>query len=224
MTKKAAALLLAASLAVSVCAMPVFAAGGTGGATTPEMGSQTGGADGAATETQVLYTVTERFTWTIPATIDFGENAGVNNTSTVEANLDGDQKGDQAKQVSGGTVWKGTAPKVCVKENVIGTGATLKINLKAKDSTAFKVKNEKNTALDYTVKTVAAKVDDTDVSTYSGVTVNAATGTDILALEAGQNKGEVTLEFVLKTEDTKKAETAGNYKDTITFTASITNT
>lgn len=72
MTKKAAALLLAASLAVSVCATPVFATGthGTevsGNASTPNTKS----------ETTVEYKVTEGYTWAIPATIDFGSNAGV---------------------------------------------------------------------------------------------------------------------------------------------------
>lgn len=212
MTKKAAALLLAASLAVSVCATPVFAA---------EMGSQEGSTTGTeGTDTQVLYTVTKRYTWTLPTTIDFGVNAGAQNTSTVEANLDGSETGEQAKKESTGTKWKGTAPKVCVTENVIGTGETLKIQLKAKDGTEFKVENESNTALTYKVKTTAETINGTVTTPYTEKTVDAASGTDILALKAGKNTGDVALEFVLTTANTK-AEIAGEYKDTVTFTARI---
>ena len=217
MTKKAASLLLAASLAFSICATPVFATG-----ITPVMGSQNGAAAGTGTDTQVLYNVTKEYTWTLPATIDFGENAGVGNTSTVEAKLEGTDTGVKADKETSGTKWKGTAPKVCVTKNVIGTGETLKIQLKAKDDTAFKVKNESSTELSYEVKTVNAKVDGSTATSYSNQPV-AATGTYILALNAGQNTGEVELEFVLTTA-TSRAEIAGNYTDTVTFTASIATT
>lgn len=83
--KKAAALLLAASLAVSVCATPVFAAenmGSTSVDSTTVLGGVTTG------NTKVLYKVTESYQWSIPATIDFGENAGVGKTSRVDANME----------------------------------------------------------------------------------------------------------------------------------------
>lgn len=212
LTKKAAALLLAASLAVSVCATPVFA-------TDPNMGSQNGATAGTGTDTQVLYKVTKRYAWTIPATIDFGENAGVNNTSTVDANLAGTEEGKKADKDSTGTTWKGTAPKVCVTENVIGTGETLKIQLKAKDDTEFKVKNDKSTELTYKVKTTAETINGIATADYASKNVEA-TGTDILELAAGKNTGDVALKFVLTTATTK-AEIAGDYKDTVTFTARI---
>lgn len=123
MTKKAAALLLAASLAVSVCATPVFA--------TENMGSQT--VDGSATtpggalvgnwNTKVLYKVTEKYTWSVPATIDFGEDAGPGSkTRIVEANL-GTGNGTEAGATNG------TAPKVMVIKNVIGAGKNLQITI-----------------------------------------------------------------------------------------------
>ena len=80
MTKKAAALLLAASLAVSVCAMPVFATG------TSLPGSKGSG----PSITEVKYVVTEAYEWTVPALIDFGKDAGVNEKREVNTTLDKD--------------------------------------------------------------------------------------------------------------------------------------
>lgn len=86
MTKKAAALLLAASLAVSVCATPVFAADKVVNTTThPTLtDSQT---------VKVKYNVATTYTWSIHTDIDFGKAAGVdkdvereNNTVEVKAN------------------------------------------------------------------------------------------------------------------------------------------
>ena len=97
-----------------MCAMPVFADGGT---TTPppNMGSQkrdntkdVGGSGVVIGSTNVYYNVTESYAWSVPATIDFGVNAGANNTSTVNATLDENVLGKKADKESGGTVWKGT--------------------------------------------------------------------------------------------------------------------
>lgn len=82
MTKKAAALLLAASLAVSVCATPVFAEDKVVNSTT-----HTDLKDSATVE--VKYEVATTYTWTIHTDIDFGKTAGVDKdvereTNTVE--------------------------------------------------------------------------------------------------------------------------------------------
>ena len=211
MTKKAAALLLAASLAVSVCAMPVFAADAT---TPPNMGKQDGSNEPAKTSltTDVLYEVTEGYTWSVPATINFGKDAGPKSQKrTVDANM---ESGDGT--AAGAT--DGTAPKVMVTKNVIGTGKNLKINLKA--TGGFKVKNESNTELSYEVKTTAEKINGTPTTSYTEKNVDATNGTDILTLAAGKNTGEVDLKFTLTTTaDT--AETAGKYTGTVTFTSSI---
>lgn len=70
MTKKAAALLLAASLAVSVCATPVFAAGKVEYSTgNPNL------RDSATVD--VKYDVATTYNWTIHDEINFGESAGV---------------------------------------------------------------------------------------------------------------------------------------------------
>lgn len=214
MTKKAAALLLAASLAVSVCAMPVFA---DDPATTPSLpGTQATGADGLTTK--VLYEVTGGYTWSVPATINFGKNAGggaqkrtVNATETAE------------KESTEATEAAGTAPKVFVTKNVIAPGKTLKINLKAQDGNAFEVKTSEDgneATLTYKVKTTAETIDGTPTTPYTTKPVDAK-GTDILALKAGKNTGDVALEFELTTAKSK-AEIAGKYEGNVVFVADAT--
>lgn len=206
MTKKAAALLLAASLAVSVCATPVFAV---------EIGSTEGDTTGTGTTTNVLYEVTEAYTWSVPATIDFGKDAGVKNTSTVLANSN--DKGKTAEKDGENKEWKGTAPKVMVTKNTIASGKSLKITLKPENpATGFTVVNGDD-SLSYTVKTTAEKKDDNKIDPYTPIIVDATTN-QILELKAGVNTGEVELEFKLTTT-TATAEVAGEYKGQIVFTA-----
>lgn len=112
--KKAAALLLAAALAVSVCAMPVFATGP----------SNTGSETQKEANTDVTYKVDSKYTWTIPAKIDFGANAGVNGTRIVDAN-----KGANDASTAATDTTNGTAPKVCVTENIIEIEKALKISI-----------------------------------------------------------------------------------------------
>ena len=218
LTKKAAALLLAACLAVSVCATPVFA--------TENMSSNITTETSPSNATKVLYKVTDGYRWSVPATIDFGVNAGANNTSTVEANLEQDSKnsvkGEPATKESGGTAWKGTAPKVMVTKNVIEPGKALKISLKAQDENAFKVKTSGTTVaeLSYSVKTKAEKKDTHKTDTYSEIEVQP-NGSLILELNAGVNTGEVDLEFVLSTTEAS-AEIAGTYEGHVVFTADAT--
>ncbi|MFQ9168115.1 MAG: hypothetical protein ACLR34_08505 [Faecalibacterium prausnitzii] len=215
LTKKAAALLLAASLAVSVCATPVFA---DDSATTPSLpGTEATGADGLTTK--VVYDVTGGYTWSVPATIDFGKDAGggaqkrtVNATETAE------------KESIKATDTAGTAPKVFVTKNVIAPGKTLKINLKAQDGNAFEVKTSKDgkeATLSYKVKTTAETIDGTLTTPYTAKNVDAVNGTDILALKAGKNTGDVALEFVLTTAPSK-AEIAGHYEGNVVFVADAT--
>lgn len=212
MTKKAASLLLAASLAVSVCAMPVFATG-----TTLEMGSKPGDTTGTGTTTDVHYKVKDEFTWTVPATIDFGESAGPEGkTRIVDAKL-GEGKGTAA--TNGAIDGKnGTAPKVMVTKNVINPANKLYISLSAGGKTAFQVTHEKDTnvKLDYTVKAKNAKVGSAAASATEEEV--PAGGKEILVVPAGTNTGEVELVFTLTTTS-DSAEKSGDYKGTVTFTA-----
>lgn len=215
MTKKAAALLLAASLAVSVCAMPVFAAD------PPNMGSQAGSENKNGLDTKVLYEVTEGYTWSVPATIDFGKDAGVNKNPKVTTSVDQDDAmtntGAAASEDNG---WEGTAPKVMVTKNVIKKDKFLKIMLAPAGSSAdFSVKNAEGVELKYTV---------TLTETTIGSVVNESnrkigtTGTErkILAVPAGTNTAEAKLKFELSTTN-ESSEKAGTYEGTVQFTASI---
>lgn len=216
--KKAAALLLAASLAVSVCATPVFA--------TENMGSQTvsgqlvGHSLSASWNTKVLYKVTEHYTWSVPATIDFGENAGVGNTSTVEANLDGSKTG---KKADADHQWKGSAPKVCVKENVIGVGKNLQITVDTKGASIATFKNDK-------FYVVASGTSGTSEELYFTITkpakgsanetVLGTANNEVIRVPSGTNTADQELVFKLETAANTAgnvAEKAGDYEGHVVF-------
>ena len=209
MTKKAAALLLAASLAVSVCATPVFA--------TVDRGSKDGVAGG--TTTDVFYKVKDEFTWSVPATIDFGESAGPKEQKrTVTATLDEDTDGEAAATNSDGSSKNGTAPRVYVTKNVINPANKLYISLSAGAAGSFEVVHTTmNTVkLGYEVKAKNAKVGSGTADTTEKEV--ETTGTEILVVPAGTNTGEVELVFTLTTTS-ESAEKSGDYKGTVTFTA-----
>ncbi len=203
LTKKAAALLLAASLAVSVCATPVFATD------TSLSGSKTAG----PSTTQVKYEVTEAYEWTVPALIDFGENAGPNAKRVVNTTLEK----NGANTPSTGT--NGTAPKVIVTKNVITDGKSLKITLAPTgSSTAFSVKNTEGVELTYAVTVTKTKIGTVDATPNKEINT---TDKQILEVKAGTNTAEAELKFELSTtSDT--SEKAGTYTGTVQFTADAT--
>lgn len=213
LTKKAAALLLAASLAVSVCATPVFATENMG--STPAKflaGIGTG-------DTKVIYKVTESYAWSIPATIDFGENAGANNTSTVNATLKENGPGKKADN-NGTGKWEGAAPKVVVSKNVIGIGKRLQITVDTEGHTATSYENGKfyvepagtNERLYFTITKPAA----------TGGTEQELTGTDneVLRVPSGTNTANQELVFTLTTTS-ETAEKAGDYEGYVAFSSKI---
>ena len=204
MTKKAAALLLAASLAVSVCATPVFAAD------TSLSGNKTAG----PSTTEVKYEVTESYEWSVPATIDFGKDAGVSQTRVVNTTLDANGESTSATETAG------TAPKVIVTKNVIG-GKFLKITLEpAGSSTDFSVKNDEGVELKYTV-TLTDTTIGSKVNTPNRKIGTIVTEKTILAVPAGTNTAEAKLKFELSTATTGTSEKAGTYTGNVQFTASI---
>lgn len=220
MTKKAAAMLLAASLAVSMCATPVFAADHNMGSQTVNSSTNVlGGALVGVGNTDVFYKVTESYTWTVPATIDFGENAGVGNTSTVNATLGKDELGKMAVKDSTDNKWKGTAPKIMVTKNVIGVGKNLKI---AVSPDWFDTNGE------FYVETP-----DTYEKLYFTITKPAATpdgagekltkdNTKVLSVPSGTNTAEQELVFELETaKGDNVAEKAGSYEGHVVFYSSI---
>lgn len=217
LTKKAAALLLAASLAVSVCATPVFAAD-------PNMGSNPVNSNNAIAgittgDTQIRYKVTESYMWSVPATIDFGVNAGENNTSTVNATLDKDKPGTKADNDGTGK-WKGTAPRIVVSKNVIGVGKKLQITVDTEGHTATSYENGKfyvepagtNERLYFTITKPAA----------TGDTEQELTGTDneVLRVPSGTNTANQELVFTLTTTS-ETAEKAGDYEGYVAFSSKI---
>lgn len=216
LTKKAAALLLAASLAVSVCATPVFATGYNMGSETVN-GSATapGGPLIGSHDTKVYYKVTESYQWTVPATIDFGEDAGPQSqTRTVEANL-----GTGNGTAAGAT--NGTAPKVMVTKNVIGPGKNLRIYIDTNftENGKFYVETPKMTKdgpsqteyekLYYTI---------TKPDATGSVTGKELTGTEneVLKVPSGTDTDEQELVFTLTTTS-KNAEQAGTYNGHVFF-------
>ena len=222
LTKNAAALLLAASLAVSVCATPVFA---TGVQTSDYITPSTTGEETSSGETQVTYLVKSSYEWTIPAKIDFGNNAGVvdantGKTRTVNANLANNST--SAPTAAGDS--DGTATKVCILNNIIDVDKTLTISISS--TNAYYETGSKNSffittagsatatggqRLYYTVKTTDSGASELDITNNTKV-VSAASGT--VSAEKG-------LVFELDTKNGATAEKAGSYNGTLSFTASV---
>lgn len=230
LTKKAAALLLAASLAVSVCAMPVFA--DDTGTTTPTKGSNA--VNGSLTDaglvgtgyTKVVYKVTESYTWTVPATIDFGENAGVNQKPKVTTNVEQNEILTETGTAAGtNNSWAGNAPKIMVTKNVIAPGKNLQIYV----DTDYTDKNGKFYV--ETPKMTAAGASETEFEKLyytitkpdtAGGNGKVLTGTEkeVLKVPSGTNTDEQVLVFTLETTS-KTAEMAGDYEGYVAFSSKI---
>lgn len=228
LTKKAAALLLAASLAVSVCATPVFAAEGGGTGTLVKgsnavNGSPTNAGLVGTGQTKVVYKVTESYTWTVPATIDFGENDGVNQHPKVTTNVEQDENLTQTGTAASSTnSWAGTAPKIMVTKNVIGPGKNLRIYVDT---------NYTDTNGKFYVETPKMTKDGPSPTEherlYYTITKPAATGSvtgeelttgknDVLKVPSGTDTAEQELVFTLTTTS-KTAEQAGTYVGHVVF-------
>lgn len=206
LTKKAASLLLAASLAVSVCATPVFA-------TDPSiMGSETK----TTADTNVTYTVDSKYTWSIPAKIDFGANAGIKKTRTVKANTAENTASTKATDTT-----DGTAPMVCVTENIIGPEKALKISIDTASST-FETGNgfyvgvvgKKLTEKLYFKIAKPAEGSNPEKELTSG-------DSEVLSVPSGTKIGEQALVLTLKTTTTDAAEKAGEYTGLIAFKSEV---
>ena len=208
LTKKAAALLLAASLAVSVCATPVFAAD-------PSIaGSETK----TTANTNVTYTVDSKYTWTIPAKIDFGSNAGVKATRTVKANTAENVAGTKATDTT-----DGTAPMVCVTENIIAPEKALKISIDTASST-FEQGSEKGFFVGVVGKKdtekLYFKINKLAGDGSSGDELDASKS-EVLSVSSGTKTGEQALVLTLKTTTKDAAEKAGAYTGSIAFKSEV---
>ena len=220
MTKKAAALLLAASLAVSVCATPVFADGGTTPAT-PNTHEEIKKDDTteSSSSTTVEYKVTEGYTWAIPAKIDFGENAGFNKKRTVFASEEKNGNYSAANENTDGK-----------SGNVYVTGCRLKPGTKLTISISSTTTDyEPNDNKGFFVKTNnGSKKAKLYYEIYKEKVVSPATPTpankldntsQILELKAGKDADKQDLTFILTTG--AEGEIAGDYKGTVVFEAKV---
>ena len=201
LTKKAAALLLAASLAVSVCATPVFAAPVTNNAgvqnpATGEKIDENNIVNPKQACTELKYTVTEGYTWSIPADINFGSDR------TVAA-----ENMSQADKVK---AWD------CRLKN----DYRLEITIEGNDG-QYGIGTDKK----FVVKTAEGATLNYNVQKGTGIHLTPVTsGEEILSVPAGEDKNDETLTFTLEThsDDTSAAEKAGVYIGYAIFTATVT--
>ena len=219
MTKKAAAMLLAASLAVSVCATPVFAA--------TETGSYNGSNESGKTSanTVVTYRVDCSYTWTIPKKIDFGANAGVDQTRIVEA-INGDREAENTPATDNGTAGKGKVPRVCVTKNIINDDKTLHISIDtstSSDTTYDQISKKFYVATDTSVaQKLEFEIEKCD-ATGNSITAFSPETESVLAVPSGTNTKEQELVFTLKTPN-GSAEKAGTYNGKIVFKSELKDT
>lgn len=205
LTKKAAALLLAASLAVSVCATPVFAADP----------SNTGNETNKEANTDVTYKVDSKYIWTIPAKIDFGANAGINKERTVDANTAANLASKAATDTT-----NGTAPKVCVTENIIEIEKALKISI---DTGASSFDSGKGFWVGVQGRKLTEKLYFEIAKPAEGSNpkkVLTSGDSEVLSVPSGTKTGEQALVLTLKTTD-GEVEKAGEYTGTIAFKSEV---
>lgn len=184
------------------------------------MGSQkrdntkTLGNNGVVTgSTNVYYNVTESYAWSIPATIDFGENAGANKTPIVNATLNEDGPGTKA---DADNKWKGTAPKVVVSKNVIGVGKRLQItfNTDYLDQATGKF----YVLATGTTEKLYFKIEKNDANK----TELTKTTNEVLSIPSGTDTAAQELVFTLTTaEGNNAAEKAGKYEGSVVFQSKI---
>lgn len=222
MTKKAAALLLAASLAVSVCATPVFATGIHG----TEVSGNASKLN-TSSETTVEYEVTEGYKWAIPAKIDFGEDAGPSSSRTVDAKLAKDGSGVHKEAATG---VHGESGNVYVSDCKLKPGTKLTISISSTtttmyDAEGFYVKTTNNAIVsNNTAKLYYAIYKGTVTDPASATTDKRDTSAnnEILELNAGTDANSQNLTFILSTG--AQGEIAGKYTGTVAFEAKVGNT
>ena len=194
MTKKAASLLLAASLAVSVCATPVFADGVNKNKASATGEDVTGAGRTTTASTDVEYVVTASYEWSVPSKITFRED-----TAEVEANSN-----------------VGNTQKVKVTKNIIPNKKKLKITVSSDTTkevdgtTKFAIKTDAGAYLVYAIKK------------GNGYTEEIAVGGEVMSVESGKNTADTPLKFFLtKDSGSNVSEKAGSYAGVATFTAQL---
>ena len=214
MTKKAAALLLAASLAVSVCATPVFATGTIGPNLKPNV-QQDGGVKVSGTETgsqeahmKLKYDIETSYVWRIPADVNFGNEESLNKDIVIGGQND--------------------VRKVEVGECHIPSGTKLKIKIEGNDggedkptaeTRQFRIKSVEGQTLEYEVWANSTN-NFGDASTGAK---KLGVGVDVLSIDPGEKSETTYLQFILKTKNDRLNASvyAGNYVGYAVFTAEL---
>lgn len=194
MTKKAAALLLAASLAVSVCAMPVFAGDPTTNSASAKGTEVTNPSANTKTKTDVEYVVEASYNWSVPVKITFDKD-----TETV---------------TTAGT--NGNTQNVYVSNNVIPNDKKLQIKV---DSTTKTDSGDEfaieayGAKLKYEISKKNANGEDFTKVAPEGV---------VIEVVSGVKEKQQVLKFDL-TKDTgaNVSEKAGSYSGIAVFTAQL---
>ena len=214
LTKKAAALLLAASLAVSVCATPVFATGTIGPNLKPNV-QQDGGVKVSGTETgsqeahmKLEYDIETSYVWRIPADVNFGKDESLNEDIVIGGKAD--------------------VRKVEVGECHIPKNTMLKIKIEGNDggedkptaqTRQFKIKSVEGQTLEYEVWA-------NDTNNFGDTSTGArklGVGVDVLSIAPGEKSETKYLQFILKTKDDRinTSVYAGSYVGYAVFTAEL---
>lgn len=181
--------------------------------------------------TQVKYEVHTSYEWSIPSVIDFGSDAGVGKTVTVNAI----EKDDTNTTPAQGADVHGKAMQVKVTKNVLEYGKSLFIKIETSDQKVYDTNRDKvdpNVSKGFFIANGDGddaqrlyfsifKTFDNDVKNPSAKV--ASWNKTILEAYAGRNTESQGLIFELNTENERTAELAGTYMNTLTFTAEIGN-
>lgn len=221
---------LAAAMLVSAVAVPVFAEGSntmqyyydktdvaykTQTNTDPAQNSDT--TDTTRTtqgQTVVKYEVHESYIWSIPSEINFGSDQGAGKHIYVNPDPDRLTPGDPEAIGK-----EDTASVIKVDKNVIPSGTKLVVTAEGSGDPddngkrMFTMANAQGDELSYAIDA-------------SGTRLGIGSGTyEVLSLEAGENTKSVDLTFSMVTTGGHRngAEFAGEYKGTVTFTATVEN-
>lgn len=165
----------------------------------------------------MTYTVDTKYTWTIPAKIDFGSNAGIKKTRTVKANTAENIASTEATNTT-----DGTAPMVCVTENIITPGDALKISI---DTGASSFENDHFYVGVHgtgTIEKLSFKINKLGEDGATGEALDASKS-EVLRVLSGTKTGKQALVLALNTTTEDEAEKAGEYTGTIVFKSEVSS-
>lgn len=198
LTKKAAALLVAAAMVMSM-GTTVFAdetGNGTGADDTTPKTTETGTADNnyeTSLNTTVKYEVTESYTWQIHSAIDFGK------TTAAAVSTDKTKSNNEVK----------------VSKSLLPNNTKLQIKIEG----AYKATKDDTSSSGFTIATDEGATRTYTVTKPENTNVN--TGDVVLEVKAGVTEGSVNLTYTLQDVAANTAEKSGTYNGTVTYSAAV---